>query len=269
MPKLHSRDHHASVLYNCLGPDSAILHLAVWCTGIRFTINASCDHTSQLSKQLGIDEDNYKKLLIAANLARYKGNAFCIAADEWKSFLMGHHLFVNSSLSSPFQCDKKKVSLNNKRGDVYVVRIGWVCDHSPPNINNQLKMDRSPPRINFLRIQQQAFCRETELAIARTCVDLFVEDTPAPTPMDTTATQHPALVAVEAANGEGKHQINPGVARQMYPILGKFYGDGFDPYDESTQQSIRSMLTEIIHLLDSSWGGLKVKDFGGHEVVFV
>ena len=93
--------------------------------------------------------------------------------------------------------------------------------------------------------------------------------TPAPTPMENTATQHPALVAVEAANGEGKHQVNPGVARQMYPILGKFYGDGFDPYDELTQQSIRSMLTEIIHLLDSSRGGLRVKDFGGHEVEFV
>ena len=237
-----------------------------------FTINASCDHASQLSKRLGIDEDDYKKLLIAANLARYKGNAFCIAGDEWKSFLMGHHLFVNSSLSSPFQFDKKRVSLNNTRGDVYVVRIGWVGEHSLPNINIQLIQDRHPPRINSLRIHKQSFRRATELAIARTRVDLFVEETPAPTPMEeNTATQQPALVAVavEAANGEGKHQINPGVVRQMYPILGKFYGDGFDPYDESTQQSIRSMLTEIIHLLDSSRGGLKVKDFGGHEVEFV
>ncbi len=63
--------------------------------------------------------------------------------------------------------------------------------------------------------------------------------------------------------------FNPGVVQQMYPILGNFYGDGFDPYDESTQQSIRSTLTEIIHLLDSSRGGLKVKYFGGHEVEFV
>jgi hypothetical protein len=63
-----------------------------------FTINASCDHASQLSKRLGIDGDDYKKLLIAANLAGYKGNAFCIAGDEWKSFLMGHHLL--STLSS-------------------------------------------------------------------------------------------------------------------------------------------------------------------------
>ena len=102
-----------------------------------FTINASCDHPSQLSKRLGIDEDDFKKLMIAANLARYKGNAFCIAGDEWKSFLMGHHLFVNSSLSSPFQLDKKKVSLKDKRGNVYVVRIGRIGGNSPPNINDQ------------------------------------------------------------------------------------------------------------------------------------
>ena len=79
-----------------------------------FTIYSSCDHASQLSKRLGIDEDDFKKLLIAANLARYKGNAFCIVGDEWKSLLMGRHLFVNSSLSSPFQFDKKRVSINDK-----------------------------------------------------------------------------------------------------------------------------------------------------------
>ena len=53
-------------------------------------------------------------------------------------------------------------------------------------------------------------------------MDLFVEETPAPTPMENTATQQPAPVAVEAANGEGKQRINSGVVRQMYPILGKF-----------------------------------------------
>ncbi len=29
------------------------------------------------------------------------------------------------------------------------------------------------------------------------------------------------------------------------------------------------MLTEIIHILDSLQGGLKIKDFGGHEIDFV
>jgi len=70
---------------------------AYWFT---ITINASCDHASQLSKWLGIDGDDYKKLLIAANLAGYKGNAFCIAGDEWNSFLMGHHLFVHPLVQS-------------------------------------------------------------------------------------------------------------------------------------------------------------------------
>jgi hypothetical protein len=51
-----------------------------------FTINASCDHAYQLSKWLGIDGDDYKKLLIAANFARYKGNAFCIAGMSGNPF---------------------------------------------------------------------------------------------------------------------------------------------------------------------------------------
>jgi hypothetical protein len=78
-----------------------------------FTINASCHHTSQLSKQLGIDEDDYKTLLIADNLAWYKGKAFIILGDEWRSFLLGHHLFVNSRLSL-LQFNKNRVAFNNK-----------------------------------------------------------------------------------------------------------------------------------------------------------
>ena len=162
-----------------------------------FIINASCDHASQLSKWLGIDEDDYKKLLITANLARYKGNSFCIAGDEWKSFLMGHHLFVNSSLISPFQFDKKKVSLNKTQGNVYVVRIGWIGRNSPPNINDQLIKDHHPPRINSLRIHQQSFNWATELAITRTRVDLFVEDEMlAHAPMENTPAQQPAPMAM-------------------------------------------------------------------------
>jgi len=40
-----------------------------------------------------MDDSDYKALLIAGNLARYKGGAFIIQADERKSFLVGHHLF--------------------------------------------------------------------------------------------------------------------------------------------------------------------------------
>ena len=38
----------------------------------------SCDHAFHLSKRLGMDEFDYKALLIAGNLARYKGGAFMI-----------------------------------------------------------------------------------------------------------------------------------------------------------------------------------------------
>jgi hypothetical protein len=38
-----------------------------------FTLNASSDHAFHLSKQLGMNESDYKALLIAGNLARYKG----------------------------------------------------------------------------------------------------------------------------------------------------------------------------------------------------
>jgi hypothetical protein len=51
-----------------------------------FTLNTSCDHAFHLSKQLGMDESDYKALLIAGNLARYKGGAFMIMLDKWKSF---------------------------------------------------------------------------------------------------------------------------------------------------------------------------------------
>ena len=91
---------------------------------------------------------------------------------------------MNSPLRSLFQFNKKRVSLDNKREDVYVVRIGRVSDHAPPTINDQLKMDCSPPRINSLLIQQQAFHRVTELCIAHVHVDLFVDDE---MPVDETA----------------------------------------------------------------------------------
>ena len=37
-----------------------------------FTLNTSCDHAFHLSKRLGMDDSDYKALLIAGNLARYK-----------------------------------------------------------------------------------------------------------------------------------------------------------------------------------------------------
>jgi hypothetical protein len=121
-------------------------------------------------------ESDYKALLIPGNLARYKEGAFCILVGELKSFLPGHHIFVNSQPDhSAFLFNKKRVLIDNKQEDVYVVWIRRVDDQSPCNINNQLKMDHLPPQINSLRIQQQKFRQEIELAVACVHVDLFIE----------------------------------------------------------------------------------------------
>ena len=140
-----------------------------------FALNTSCDHAFHLSKRLGMDEFDYKALLIAGNLARYKGGAFIIQADEWKSFLVGHHLFMDlPSDQRAFQFDRKWIALDDKRRAFYVIRIGRGGDLSPVKFESQLKMDRLPPRINSLRLQQQKFRQDTELAIAHVNVDLFV-----------------------------------------------------------------------------------------------
>jgi hypothetical protein len=80
-----------------------------------FTINTSCDHAFHLSKRLGIDESDYKALFIAGNLARYKGGTFITQANEWKSFLFGHHLFMDlPSDRHAFKFDRKRIALDGK-----------------------------------------------------------------------------------------------------------------------------------------------------------
>jgi hypothetical protein len=44
----------------------------------------------------------------------------------------------------------------------------------PRYFESQNKLDRFPPRINSLRLQQQKFRQDTELAIAHVHLDLFV-----------------------------------------------------------------------------------------------
>jgi hypothetical protein len=90
-----------------------------------FTLNTSCDHAFHLSKRLGMGESDYKALLIASNLAQHRGGAFIIQADEWKSFLVGHHIFMDlPSDQRAFQFDRKRIALDGKRCDFFVIRIG-------------------------------------------------------------------------------------------------------------------------------------------------
>ena len=132
-------------------------------------------------------------------------------------------------------------------------------------------MDRLPPRINSLGLQQQKFCRDTVLAIAHVHVELFVggaEDSLSETAPSKSLAPQMGLSDAGATTkivGVGISDVE----REMYPILAGIYGDEFDPVDHKTLDFVRSMLSEIVHLLDASREGLKVKDFGGHDIMFV
>jgi hypothetical protein len=139
------------------------------------TINTSCDHAFHLLKQLGMDKYDYKALLITGNLAQYNGGTFIIQENEWKLFLFGHHLFMDlPSDRHAFQFDRKRIALDGKRQNLNVIQIGWISDMSPWNFESQNKLDRFPPQMNSLRLQQQKIHQDTELAIAQVHVDLFV-----------------------------------------------------------------------------------------------
>jgi hypothetical protein len=144
---------------------------------------------------------------------------------------------------------------------------------SPWNFESQNKSDHFPPRINSLRLQQQKFRQDTELAIAHVHVDLFVgaeEDSLSESASSKSLAPRMGLPDADAATKIVEDEIGiRDVGRQMYPILAGIYGDEFDPVDHKTLVSVRSMLLEIVHLLDALQEGLKVKDFGGHDVVFV
>jgi hypothetical protein len=62
-----------------------------------YNLNKICEDKFHLAKQFGMDKDNYKALFIAGNLAKYRGESLCILADQWKSFLGGHHFSDFSS----------------------------------------------------------------------------------------------------------------------------------------------------------------------------
>ena len=123
-----------------VGPNLAILdHIAKFFVLLSvapsywFSLNTSCDHAFHLSKRLGMDESDYKALLISGNLARYKGGAFIIQADEWKLFLVGHHFFMDlPSDRRAFQFDRKRMTIESTRQHFYVIRIGREGDDLLP-----------------------------------------------------------------------------------------------------------------------------------------
>jgi hypothetical protein len=239
-----------------------------------FTINTSCYHAFHLLTWLGMDKSDYKALLIAGNLAGYKGGTFIIQANEWILFLFGHHLFMHlPSDRRAFQFDRKRIALDGKRQNLNIIQIGWISDMSPRNFESQNKLDPFPSQINSLRLQQQNIRQDTELAIANVHIDLFVgaeEDSLSESASSKSLAPRMGLPEADVATKIVGDEIGiRDVGRQMYPILAGVYGNKFDPVDHKTLKSIRLMLLEIVHLLDASQEGLKVKDFGGHNVVFI
>ena len=93
-----------------------------------------------------MEQNDYKALLDAANLACYKGGDFMIIVDKWKSFLRGHHFIDLPSDCTLFEVDQKRMVFDGKRQLVYVTRIGGRYAGPPTmSFERQTKMDRLLP----------------------------------------------------------------------------------------------------------------------------
>jgi hypothetical protein len=114
-----------------------------------YSINTCFNHAFHLSKQLGMELDGYKALLVAANLACYKGGVFMIIVDKWKLFLKGHHYINLPSDCTPFEVNQIRMVFDGKCQLVYIIRIGGRYA-GPPTLSfeMQTKMDCLPPASN-------------------------------------------------------------------------------------------------------------------------
>ena len=171
-----------------------------------------------------------------------------IIIDQWKLFLRGHPHFIDlPSDCTPFEVDQKRMVFDGKRQHVYVIRISGRYA-GPPTLSfeRQTKMDRLPPPINSLRLQQHKFRRDTELAIAHVHTDLFVDGVEDSLP-ETAPSKSWAPQMGLSEDADTKTIIvgdEIGVGRQMYPILAGIYSDEFDPVDHKTLDSAMEGTTE-------------------------
>jgi hypothetical protein len=105
---------------------------------------------------------------------------------------------------------------------------------------------------------------------------LLNNNTATTTPVDlnvttttTTTTTTTAAVAAAITPHNDSTIINTSTIGQQYPALAAIFGNNFDPFQEDIQEKLHAYLTEITHILDASQAGLKVKDFGGHDVYYI
>jgi hypothetical protein len=95
-----------------------------------------------------MDQNNYKALLIAGNLGRLGEGEFCILGDKRKSFINGPR-FIDLPSDRKLEVDRKRITVDGKRQDFYVIRIGWICAMSPMNFETKKKNGSSPPPNQF------------------------------------------------------------------------------------------------------------------------
>jgi hypothetical protein len=255
---------------------------------------------SHLSCQLGIDQDDYQKLLITAGLASFRCGKCLILFDQWVN-LHGHHRIKAREISSMelFEVTSFKVGPSSQRNNIHAIRIGHRVSDSPMTLGKQRKRNILPPLpSNTFRVHQEAFRRSTAVAIEHTCMDMLCNE---PCAEGERVTTTPARKSWEVLNAtiitplgpsardknivascaDTPEELNPPstanntndeaaatVGKQMYPILASLFHK-FDPYDDKVQKLMRPLLSEVLYLLDASKEGLKVHNFAGHEVSFL
>ena len=252
-----------------------------------FSLDKSCDSEFHLAKRFGMDKTNFEALLIAGNLAQHtkKGGSLSILADQWTSFLGGHHFSDLFSDPPSFEFERKKIRINNQKTHItYVVRIGRLTDQSPLKFEKQLKANQNPPRMNSLRIQQQAFGRATDLAIANVRVRMKLHQqqkdekkgvmAPPTTEAPAQAPSSPAkeIVPTPTAEVEEKPMMlgqQIPAEQRIYPLLREIYGDAFDPLSEETKKKVEPLLAEIIRLMGGASRKMNVTDHGGHKNSYI
>jgi hypothetical protein len=156
-----------------------------------FTLNSSCDDDDDgngdngnanhdechLSHRLGMNQNEYRALLVAAGLARFHpgggGNKFHICRDTWCNNLRGHPRFVSTTEIIPYPlfelstCRLSVIHGYRQPVSVHAIRIGRKIMNVPPtSLSSQKRANIPPPEMsNELRLSQQALRQSTELAI--------------------------------------------------------------------------------------------------------
>jgi hypothetical protein len=243
-----------------------------------FSLNKSCNDEFHLANRFGMNKENFEALLVAGNLAQYRGKSFCILADQWTSFLHGHHLSELSPDPPSFDFERKRIQINSQREHFYVVSIGYKSDRPQLKFEKQLlELKLKPPRMGrSLEMQQQALGRSTDFVIANVHIALHLkEKRDGMVPMSTDKREAEGA-PVQAPSSVSPNEIvgtEPSVEQIPafgYPILRKTCGDAFDPLSLSDEidKFIESLASEIVRLKDGGSGYFEVTDDAGHRISY-